>query len=756
LPTNNERIAAVLEARMRQIPTVERETAYWTNIRGVIADLGAALDDLRGGDEAAAISVTADLDVAAMDVIAVAALGALAGVRSRVSRRTINIGVSGRARNGKSTLLQSLSGLTDDQIPAGRGQPVTAVRSTIYHSTTRTGAVLTLHHEASFCAEVLAPYHRALNLLPTPRTLEEFSAFFYPPTANELTGSVEPHPKSGPMLARLREMQEALPSFRGHLTGQQREIALAESELASLREWVAYPAPTGARSPDRRYLAVRDASVTCRFPIDDVAALGLVDLPGLGELVPDADRHHLDSLKDDVDFVIVVKRPTDTNTLWSVEDGDALQLIVDASGAAAVRDFVTILVNSGGCAAENIDALRRDIRDRLNEGLDDRSYSVITADSADREQVREQVLKVVLEHLATALPRMDADVFAFAQAACTTGREQLRGLIGRHLASLRSIRTPSEAQRLVHKQAELLDGVTTHLYTWIEELKARTEIGYADEEFLDEVAKVRDRTELWIRDGFGTEGGKDAWVERILPRMRRGTGPISVVESTLNGVRTEVAIQFNDIDTMLEKRRNEFWQGLARGLGPRFANLLHGDSPEEVLRNLRDTLGNADHDSPSLVKALDQVLDVRLDYRTRLLPEVWRKLDALMPRYREETGDQLLSMLKLPATVEGGQQLYKQVSELAIGVVYDIGAMLSAEPSANALILLSYGQYFEDAFTRSTKTPDDFLNVTTAFHDQLWPDEVSGPATSTARIQRTKDALNRLDQALTGGKGSKG
>ncbi|MFC1437330.1 hypothetical protein ABUW04_03580 [Streptacidiphilus sp. N1-10] len=742
---------------MRQIPMVERETAYWTTVRGMIADLGAALDDLREGDEVTAIAATADLDVAAMDAIAVAALGALAGVRSRVSRRTINIGVSGRARNGKSTLLQSLSGLSDDQIPAGRGQPVTAVRSSIYHSTVRTGAVLTLHNEASFCAGVLAPYHRALNLMPTPRTLLEFSTFRYPPTADELTGDVGPHPKSGPMLARLREMQRALPSFRGYLTGHQREVTLTESELASLKDWVAYPAATtGPGVPDRRYLAVKDAAVTCRFPIDDVADLGLVDLPGLGELVPDADRHHLDGLKDDVDFVIVVKRPTDTNALWSVEDGDALQLIIDASGAAAVRDFVTILVNSGGCAAENIDALQRDIRDRLNEGLDDRSYNVITADSADREQVKEQVLQVVLEHLATALPRMDADVFAFAQAACETGREQLRGLIGRHLAALRSIHTPSELLRLDHKRTELLDEVTTHLHAWIEELQARTGAEYADQEFLDEVTKVQDRARSWVIDGFGVEGGQAAWVEQVLPKMLRAAGPATVMQNTLNGIRTEIAIRFNDIDSMLDKRRNEFWKGLAGGLGPRFANLLQGDSPEEVLRNLRDTLDSADHDSPSLVKALDQALDVRLDYRTRLLPEVWRKLEALMPYHRKETEEQFFSMLTLAATAEGGHQLFNQISGLARSVITDIGGMLSGEPSANALILLAYGQYFEDAFIRSAGTPDDFLNVTTGFQDQLWPEEVSGPATSTVRIQRAKDALNHLNQALTGSKRSNG
>jgi len=56
----------------------------------------------------------------------------------------------------------------------------------------------------------------------------------------------------------------------------------------------------------------------CTFPIDEVVDLGLVDLPGLGELVPRAEEHHLRGLINDVDFVLVVKRPTDTNALWSL------------------------------------------------------------------------------------------------------------------------------------------------------------------------------------------------------------------------------------------------------------------------------------------------------------------------------------------------------------------------------------------------------------------------------------------------------
>lgn len=74
--------------------------------------------------------------------------------------------MSGAARMGKSTLLQSVSGLDDNQIPTGHGIPVTAVRSRIFHSPTVRRAELEMHSPESFLAAVISPLHAALDLSP--------------------------------------------------------------------------------------------------------------------------------------------------------------------------------------------------------------------------------------------------------------------------------------------------------------------------------------------------------------------------------------------------------------------------------------------------------------------------------------------------------------------------------------------------------------------------------------------------------------
>ncbi len=325
--------------RRARLPVIEQEIERWAGLRALLSDLTAALAQAGEAGDDGASPVVFDVDGVELERIAAEALAALAVTRARVSRHTVNIGVSGRARNGKSTLLQSLSGLDDEQIPTGRGQPVTAVRSRIFHSDTARGARLTMHSALSFCTEVVGPYFQVLGLAPEPRTVDEFARFDLPGAVRDLPSAQVDRLR--PVLARLQEMQESLPSFRHLLTGEVRDV-----DLEDLRRWVAYPAPDSG-VPDRRYLAVRDAVITTAFPISDVVELGLLDLPGLGEMVPRAEEHHLAGLENDVDFVVVVKRPTDTNAMWSSEDQSSLDLIGRACGAASVRDFMTILVNTG-------------------------------------------------------------------------------------------------------------------------------------------------------------------------------------------------------------------------------------------------------------------------------------------------------------------------------------------------------------------------------------------------------------------------
>ena len=87
-------------------------------------------------------------------------------MKKRFSRETVNIGVAGPARVGKSTFLQSLTGLTDDQIPSGAGVPVTAVRSKIFNQPKSVDqyAIIDFYSESEFIEKRISPYADLLGI----------------------------------------------------------------------------------------------------------------------------------------------------------------------------------------------------------------------------------------------------------------------------------------------------------------------------------------------------------------------------------------------------------------------------------------------------------------------------------------------------------------------------------------------------------------------------------------------------------------
>jgi hypothetical protein len=227
------RIARILDDRRRLLPGIRAEVARWQAVDGQLAALSTAVEALR-------VHATTPEDLRDALVLPFADVreGAAEAVRllrvleARFARDTVNVGVSGQARVGKSTLLQSVSGLGDDQIPTGQALPVTAVRSRIFHAPELRRATLRLHSFDTFVTDVVAPYHAELDVPGLPATPEEFRRWSYPKPDDAPEGLSQPPgspasragggraeglrltaaPSWVTMLNRLRAMQASFPT----------------------------------------------------------------------------------------------------------------------------------------------------------------------------------------------------------------------------------------------------------------------------------------------------------------------------------------------------------------------------------------------------------------------------------------------------------------------------------------------------------------------------------------------------------------
>ncbi|MFH1468646.1 MAG: hypothetical protein ABIO70_29925 [Pseudomonadota bacterium] len=401
-----EKLNQILRDRADGAQQIEARLRSWQDIRERLVEVQEALQCLSRHPSATpgVAHLCSKLDLADLPgAIDREVLPRMRRVQQRLGRARIIIGVGGKARVGKSTLLQAISGLDNDQIPTGDDLPVTAVRSRIFHSPNQRRALLSFHTWDSFREEVLRPHYERLAWGPPPRSVAAFERAALP--------AVPTDAEQATVLSGLRDrvagMQASLESYRHLMTGERREFDLEE-----LRGFVAYPSSEQEASgrPPRRYLAVREALIECPFPGVSVRHLGLVDLPGTGEIVAAGDRRHVGGLEDEVDVVLLVTNPKKT-AYWDQESANTLDIVLEARAGVEAEDFALVIVNSGGATSAQQGALKGDIERKLGG-----RHRIIECDAIDPGSVRQDLLEPVLMHLAARLPRMDAAAMEYAGA----------------------------------------------------------------------------------------------------------------------------------------------------------------------------------------------------------------------------------------------------------------------------------------------------------------------------------------------------
>ncbi len=247
----------------------------------------------------------------------------LSKLRSRFSRQTLNIGVVGRTGQGKSTLLKSLSCLTDREIPAYEGAACTAVRSLV---TNREGSVevkVVFHSEKTFREEVIHPYYQEFQLGSLPQNLDEFEHDILPVEvpggATVSGGSAEPGGATAQSIyKRLRDdYHPNLPHYR-HLLSLESDLQERSIPVDEVPSYVSHQERNKrGELTSFNHLAVREVKIFCPFGNTDVGKVALVDIPGLGDSKLGDEEIMLETLGKTVDVVMFLVRPDRMRYLWS-------------------------------------------------------------------------------------------------------------------------------------------------------------------------------------------------------------------------------------------------------------------------------------------------------------------------------------------------------------------------------------------------------------------------------------------------------
>jgi hypothetical protein len=498
----------------------------------------------------------------------------------------------------------------------------------------------------------------------------------------------------------------------------------------------------------RRYLAVRDVRIDCPFPHAQVRHLGIVDLPGLGEFAARADQHHVGGLQNEVDVVLMVKRPVEGMAYWGDADARALDLVDSARGFADRRDFVFLVLNTGDTADALVTALRDHIRGQVNSGVPDQFFRVLETDAADPADVFARVLSPVLDHLAARMPAMDADTVEGTRGELRATAQRigvLAGDLGRALASVAQA-SGSVAEDLDQRARRLRQDLSGALVGLVSELRAKARAVGEDQDYTDAVERAYTTTRTWVADGLGV--GEEAWRGDALRNMTVDRNSSRYAGDELNRVRVEISSCFEEIDVYFAARVRRLWEQVAEILREHTGALLGGATGEEALRRLTTLLADASEPCPRLRRAVEQLLAVRLVYRSQLHPRVRAELDGLTLQERDPVTGEQRNRVVVEVSADGAEQLYAFVVQMAEQAAYlTKKALLLREGVTPALVLHAAAEQLEDTMIRSGDSEREFKRLSRSYRDEIWPGvfgEIDAANARVTAVVRARDALVAL------------
>lgn len=737
-----DKINNVLKRRRKQLPLVENEYDMWNKLKNELDNLESDLIDLvnykKSPDEIK--DIYENFKNQNIRNLVNSSINELEKVRNRMQRSTVNIGVSGQARVGKSTLLQTIAGLDDEQVPTGSGIPVTAVRSRIFHSSIDQRAIIKFHDYKSFRENILKPYHNELELGNLPRTIEEFKKYNYSVSDdiyNELS-----NPKQV-LYRRLRQMQQALPSYKKYMTGGEQEVS-----LQGLRKFIAYPTKEQKKLSDcpREYLAVQDVKIECKFPQLNAHKIGLIDLPGLGELSAGAEEHHVHGLQNDVDFVLFIKRPVEGMAYWRKEDGKALEVLDEARGAIKRRgDFVTIVSNEGGATEDIVDSMLGDILGKVNSGVPDKNYKILKTDVKNKKAVYERLVNPVLEHLADNLAKMDREIFDFANEEIKKNSDRIKKTVEDITQRIKNSFPPSQSseESLFDLTKDLHENIAVELRNVVSCLFDNARSDDEDDEYIKAVEDAENDVMSWVENGLGI-GDKEDWINKADRRMKLKAGIAGFAEDEFNRIRVYISNQYSILDNYFNKKVSELWEQTGTILKTQMGNTLTDSKSNMILQDFSKLLEKSGEECPNLLKAVKDILDLDIKYRTHLHPRIRKCLDMLkFTLYSKE--------LNLGDTETGPRELYVFLINKAIQAANEIKKALFKEADFTPKVIHAACEQFDDCLIRSGNSEKEFGRFARSYKNEIWPDifkEMDIKNAYIAKVNKTSNSITNIIEKL--------
>jgi energy-coupling factor transporter ATP-binding protein EcfA2 len=622
----------------------------------------------------------------------------------RFGRQTLNIGVIGRTGQGKSTLLQRLSGVGEGVIPSGHLGFCTGVRSIVLHSSDpqKKGGVISFYERDEFLRDVLAPYYPRLGLGPAPGSLEDF-----------IRAALPPLPPAGQGDATLQAMYGYLVRYKTRINAYKDFLSTGDLpvDINDVRTYITQESEDGKQTYST-FLAVKEARITSNFHHKDVEQIALVDMPGQGEMNVGDDQRLMQALGKQIDVALFVILP---HTRAELHDHDYhLYQLARSALQSVPLELWSFLVLNRRSADTKQQGLCQKIKDEKVETIDPSGTTrsplkvarCLIANCSETDEAGKNILEPVLDYLTANMQHID-EIY---MKDWRTRLSDLDQAITRTLEQAGTILDEKAAEMKDHSEFErcfrdLWDELTAASFELIRDLTTASQ--QPDEQFAREMQAIL--TTCRQDHGLPT-------LDEIRKRIGSAGAPINAFNDFLHEIRTHLTHHFLSIDQHTNFPLNEVKKQIAQFF------LVSGQ-----LRSFLPTLAN----EAGLFQALAENLRLseklretcrifgtyQLSFRGLFLSRIRGEsyLDDIIPFYGMRRVPGGISPQDILSTLESLQQ--EAVNAIACGL-----SNFHMLPSRAAGAL---GMEFVDQVLRSKDVRNDWHSFYLAHRLTLWPEVFS-------------------------------
>ncbi len=647
----------------------------------------------------------------------------ITSLTKRFNKETINIGVAGKARQGKSTLLQQISGLSNKEIPTSDELPCTGTKSKIHHSENNPHAKIEFYSKEEFLKEILYHYFDRLNL-SKPFSLKRFGDSL-PKPVNRRSRDRN---LDKAVYEKLAFIHDAFPSFV--------ELLSKPPKVLELDDIIDYVTQSEGRT---RYLAVKTANIYTKFPNHDVTGLCLVDLPGL-EAAQGHEQKLVSSLEHEVDSVIFVKSPDVLGTEWEQADYNVFDLVDNAVREVELANRLFIVLNekNDGSNLKQVDLLKNQ---------PPKTYSkprILTANCSDAGEVEKKVFSVVLQHLEKNLESTDQQYLkALAERIENIFKKLMQSFTLAQSAFNTTNADLSRERRYRNLSERFIRELTTGLEKLVLEVQQKWDMS---EEFKHKIEAICEAA----RQSAPIPNQED-----LAEQYLEYSGWKGVVGEELNYLRANLTeFLATQLDEYLQTKINETLRQLLDRIFPKvLQKMLPQDvdtlaDPRTLILAFQDLLDKSEH--PNIYKTFDYISQFNFSYHSHFHYRVREEM-GLLSTYSSNSIDDIVPedatrdnfMEKAEEIARGLDSQYQQT-------IYQLRKKLSEQMRtdlANAILALV--EEVKDRLVRAKGIKEEWKSFIDPIREQLWAEELSR---FNKEITLRKHWRNALDDALKSAK----